>query len=90
MNKYKRRRLILYTSIVILIGMIFTIKGSAKEETIIETYVVKQGDTLWSISQNCKNESDYILDYMDQLKNLNKSDLELLQAGQEILIIKGE
>lgn len=86
MNKYKRRRI---TAYIIIILMILGIKSFAKEEMQIESYIVKKGDTLWSIAQEY-NEDDYILDYMDDLKNLNKSSLEQLSIGQEVkVIVKG-
>lgn len=83
MNKYRVRRLIAYLIIGI---MIFGFK-SKPEEVIIESYIVKQGDTLWNIASEYKGD-EYILDYMDDLKNLNKSSLEQLSIGQEIKILK--
>ena len=87
MNKYKRRRII--TCIIIITLMILGMKSFGKEEVQIESYIVKKGDTLWSIAQEY-NEDEYILDYMDDLKNLNKSSLEQLSIGQEVkVIVKG-
>ena len=83
MNKYRVRRLIAYLIIGI---MIFGFKNKP-EEVIIESYIVKQGDTLWNIASEYKGD-EYILDYMDDLKNLNKSSLEQLSIGQEIKILK--
>lgn len=85
MNKYKFRRMVAYIVIAI---MVFSFKGIGKAEAIaVESYIVRQGDTLWSIAQEHKGD-EYILDYMDDLRNLNKSSLEELQIGQEIKIIK--
>ena len=86
MNKYKRRKI---TAYIIIILMILGIKSFGKEEVQIESYIVKKGDTLWSIAQEY-NEDEYILDYMDDLKNLNNSNLEQLSIGQEVkVIVKG-
>ncbi len=87
MNKYKRRRIT--ACIIIITLMILGMKSFGKEEVQIESYIVKKGDTLWSIAQEY-NEDEYILDYMDDLKNLNKSSLEQLSIGQEVkVIVKG-
>lgn len=86
MNKYKKRRMIALLIIAIAI-ISFKGIGKAEEKTIVESYVVKSGDTLWSIAAENKGD-EYILDYMDDLKNLNKSSLEQLSIGQEIQILK--
>ena len=86
MNKYRVRRLIAYFIIAIIV-LLFTGKAETKE-IIIESHIVTQGETLWSIAKQYKADSDYILDYMDDLKNLNKSSLETLQVGQVIKVIK--
>ncbi len=87
MNKYRVRRLIAYFIIAIIV-LLFTGKAEGTKEVIIESHIVTQGETLWSIAKQYKAESDYILDYMDDLKNLNKSSLETLQVGQVIKVIK--
>lgn len=86
MNKYRVRRLIAYFIIAIIV-LSFTGKAETKE-VIIESHIVSQGETLWSIAKQYKADSDYILDYMDDLKNLNKSSLDTLQVGQVIKVIK--
>lgn len=86
MNKYKRRQL---TAVGLLVLAVISFKGigKAEEKVIIENYTVKQGDTLWSISKDYKSENIYILDYMDDIRNLNKNSLDVLQVGQEIKVI---
>ena len=85
MNKYQRRRL---TALIVIVVAVLSLRGTRKaEKIIIESYVVEAGDTLWSIAAENKGD-EYILDYMDDIKNLNKSSLDQLSIGQEIKLPK--
>lgn len=85
MNKYQRRRV---TALIVIVAAVLSLRGTRKaEKIIIESYVVEAGDTLWSIAAENKGD-EYILDYMDDIKNLNKSSLDQLSIGQEIKLPK--
>lgn len=85
MNKYQKRRL---TALIVIVAAVLSLRGTRKaEKIIIESYVVEAGDTLWSIAAENKGD-EYILDYMDDIKNLNKSSLDQLSIGQEIKLPK--
>lgn len=59
-------------------------------DAIIETedYVVCDGDTLWSIATEYKQEKQDIREYVYQLRKLNNIDNCIIYPGQTIKIIK--
>ena len=62
-----------------------------KTECQVIEYYVEHGDTLWSIAQQHKPTSVYILDYIAEVEQLNDINSSTLYVGDTITIYtKGE
>ena len=88
----KRIKNILIDSIFILIiFVIFNIlitKYVAKTKLKYEGYIVKSGDTIWSIATDLakQNSEKYIKSIINDIKRLNSLEDVIIYEGQEILI----
>ncbi len=60
-----------------------------KEKEII-SYTVSQGETLWSIAKQYKDDKTDIRQYIYEIKQLNNMNTATIQAGQIIKLIKNE
>lgn len=62
--------------------------GATDTEVVhTEEYVVSDGDTLWSIASEYKQEKQDVREYVYQLRELNNIDC-IIYPGQTIQIIK--
>ena len=62
------------------IGQVLKIPSSSKEEsTTVTNYIVKSGDSLYSIAKKYNTT-------VDKIKNLNNLNTNLLQIGQTLKI----
>ena len=63
-------------------------KYVAKTELKYEEYIVKSGDTIWSIATDLaeQNSKKYIKSIVNDIKKLNLLDDVIIYEGQEILI----
>lgn len=88
----KKLKNVLIDSIFILIMFVtFNIlitKYVAKTELKYEEYIVKSGDTIWSIATDLaeQNSEKYIKSIVNDIKKLNLLDDVIIYEGQEILI----
>lgn len=77
--------------IVVICGIIFTNKSYSKSEEVYKNETIVQGETLWEIAKNEKNNNDYYKDKdvryivydLQQINNLLNTNLI---DGQEIII----
>lgn len=77
--------------IVVIYGIIFTNKSYSKSEEVYKNETIVQGETLWEIAKNEKNNNDYYKDKdvryivydLQQINNLLNTNLI---DGQEIII----
>lgn len=51
-----------------------------------QTVVVKSGDTLWDIAEEYKPNNVYILEYIDDIKQLNGITNSTIHEGDTILV----
>ena len=88
----KKLKNVLIDSIFILIMFVtFNIlitKYVAKTELKSKEYIVKSGDTIWSIATDLaeQNSKKYIKSIVNDIKKLNLLDDVIIYEGQEILI----
>ena len=78
--------ILLFTAVTkICINVVF---GATDTEVVhTEEYVVSDGDTLWSIASEYKQEKQDVREYVYQLRELNNIDC-IIYPGQTIQIIK--
>mgnify|MGYP004650344459 FL=1 len=77
--------------IIVICGVIFTNKSYSKTEEVYKNEIIVQGETLWGIAKNEKNNNDYYKDKdvryivydLQQINNLSNTNL---LDGQEIII----
>ena len=51
-----------------------------------QTIIVKKGDTLWNIAEEYKPNNVYILEYIDDIKQLNGITNSTIHEGDTILV----
>jgi LysM domain. len=84
-------------SLVIIIGLtigvtvIFSNLSTSNGELAYKTITVSNGDTLWNIAKELKNNDEYfsnkdIREIVYNIKKVNKIEDSNLQVGQDILI----
>ncbi len=86
MKKYKGkkigRKLLLIVTLVFIITVISKAKANNRQQYI--TYVVQQGDTVWSIAADNNIYKD-IREMVYKIRKINNNDC-LIFPGQELLI----
>lgn len=83
-----KKRFVISMSILLAIISIFNLCFAKTEKYETEEYVVQDGDTLWSIAEEFKNNNQDIRDYIYDLRNLNNLDDCIIYPAQTIKVIK--
>ena len=81
------RSILMIVGIVVAICLFITNTSFSHEEVTYKTIYVGNGDTLWSIAREQKEENEYyrnkdirdIVDSIKDINNLNNSDLKINQ-----------
>lgn len=81
-----RKRFTLFIILMVLTVVLSFKSVYAKENVIIEEYVVTAGDTLWNIA--CENADGDVREYVYKLKELNNLNDCMIYENQVIKIIK--
>lgn len=86
MKIVNKKRFITFIVVILIILISLFSACSAKSSSVIEEYVISEGDTLWSIA--CENAETDIREYIYKLRKINDLDNCILYPGQKIKIIK--
>lgn len=96
MNKKLKTNLMAISIITILVTSIFLCgyaigKNKAIDEVwhnnrSVKAVTVHYGDTLWSIAKEYKPNNVYILEYIEDIKQLNKITNSTIHGGDTILV----
>lgn len=73
--------------LTIIISLLISNAAIGKQESIYQTIVIKNGDSIWSIAQK-NNNYDSMEEYVDKIYKLNKLSDSNVYPGQKILIPK--
>lgn len=88
-NKFKFIRSIAIL-IFLLIALLNISVAKSNEEAEIISYTVSNGETLWSIAEECKAENEDPRQYIYDIKKLNNMDNSNIYEGQILQIKKGQ
>ncbi len=89
-----KRNMIILLATVLLITIGSVIFGStfssAKNDEEFEVYYksieIEQGDSLWNIAVEYKSETESVIDYIDELMELNNLTSDTIHEGQHLVV----
>lgn len=91
MRIYRYRRIIGLLALGAVAAVsIGAMENPKQDKPVIErVYIVKEGDTLWRIADECIDDTENIQEFIYDIKKSNPHVADGLQAGQKI-VIKGK
>lgn len=83
-----KRKFVRGLIIIAIILLAITSKSVSKSKKEYEEYIVQEGDTLWNIALEYKDEKQDTREYIYELKKLNNMNTSELKTNEKIMIIK--
>lgn len=84
-----RKNTNLFFIVLLIILMSILIKQKVDKPTYTKmVYIVKPGDTLWSIGEKNASNSEDIRKWISEVKTINNMNTCEIRGGEEIIVLK--